>query len=68
MKESGAAYLCALCALCVDSPFAAAVRPPLLEAAKNGDKEELRALLQKGANVNVAEGDGATALHWASLP
>ena len=26
----------------------------------------MRALLQKGANVNVAEGDGATALHWAA--
>jgi ankyrin repeat protein len=41
-------------------------RPPLIDAAKNGDKEALRTLLQKGTNVNAAEGDGSTALHWAS--
>ena len=41
-------------------------RPPLIDAAKNGDKEVLRTLIQKGANVNAPEGDGSTALHWAS--
>ena len=41
-------------------------RPPLLDAAKNGDKDALRALIQKKVDVNVAEADGATALHWAS--
>src|SRR5579862_3731279 len=41
-------------------------RPPLLDAAKNGDKDALRSLIQKKADVNVAEADGATALHWAS--
>jgi cytohesin len=41
--------------------------PPLLEAAKNGDRSALRALLlQPGVDVNAAHGDGATALHWAS--
>ena len=45
---------------------AAAGRPPLVEAAKNGDRDALRALLQKGASVNAAEADGTTALHWAS--
>ena len=44
----------------------AAARPPLVEAAKNGDKDGLRALVQRGTNVNAAEGDGTTALHWAS--
>src|SRR5437879_6004504 len=44
----------------------AANRPPLVDAAKNGDKDTLRALIQKGTNVNLAEGDGSTALHWAS--
>ena len=41
-------------------------RPPLVDAAKNGDKDAVRSLIQKGANVNAAEADGATALHWAS--
>src|SRR5213592_3010410 len=41
-------------------------RPPLVDAAKNGDRDALRALLQKGASVNAAEADGTTALHWAS--
>jgi ankyrin repeat protein len=45
---------------------AAADRPPLVEAARSGDNETLGELLQKGANVNAAEGDGSTALHWAS--
>src|SRR6266704_5106089 len=44
----------------------AAARPPLVEAARNGDRDALRALLQKGAIVNAAEADGTTALHWAS--
>jgi uncharacterized protein len=44
----------------------AAVRPPISDAVKNGDKDALRSLLQKGANVNATEGDGTTALHWAS--
>jgi ankyrin repeat protein len=40
--------------------------PPLVEAAKTGNRDTLRALLQKGANPNDADGDGSTALHWAS--
>jgi len=37
-----------------------------VDAAKNSDRDGLRALLQKGANVNAADADGTTALHWAS--
>jgi ankyrin repeat protein len=40
-------------------------RPPLVDAARTGDSETLRALLQKKADVNAAEGDGSTALLWA---
>lgn len=42
------------------------VRPALVEAARNGDKDALRILLQKRVDVNAAEADGATALHWVS--
>jgi len=41
-------------------------RPLIVEAAKSGDRETLRALIQKKADVNATEGDGSTALQWAS--
>lgn len=44
----------------------AAGRPPLIDAAKNGDREALRTLVQKKADVNLTDGDGTTALHWAA--
>jgi len=44
----------------------AAERVPLIEAAKSAGAGALRALLAEGANVDAAEADGATALHWAS--
>ena len=41
-------------------------RPPLVDAARNSDKDSLRALIQKKLNVNAAEADGTTALLWAT--
>jgi len=41
-------------------------RPALVDAAKNADREALRALLQKKADVNATDADGSTALLWAS--
>jgi ankyrin repeat protein len=41
-------------------------RPPVIDAAKSDNKDALRALIQKKADVNAAEADGSTALHWAS--
>jgi ankyrin repeat protein len=49
----------------VSLPIAAASRSELVEAIKAGDRAAVAALLKKGADVNAAEGDGATALHWA---
>lgn len=45
---------------------ASTARPPLVEAVRNGDRESLRTLLRNKADVDVAEADGTTALHWAS--
>jgi ankyrin repeat protein len=39
---------------------------PIVDAARNADADAVRALIKKGADVNTAEGDGATALHWAA--
>jgi ankyrin repeat protein len=36
------------------------------DAAKKGDAAAVRAQIEKGADVNEAQGDGMTALHWAA--
>jgi ankyrin repeat protein len=37
------------------------------DAAMHRDAERVRALLRDGADVNAAQGDGMTALHWSAL-
>ena len=56
---AAAVWLLASPALAADAPVA--------DAAMNGDVETVRALLAGGADVNVAQGDGMTALHWAAF-
>jgi ankyrin repeat protein len=46
--------------------FAADVDVRLVEAARQRDAAAVGALLQKGVDVNAADGDGSTALHWAA--
>jgi ankyrin repeat protein len=53
-------------ALAMSLMAASGDRPALVDAARNGDQDSLRALLQKKVDVNAAEADGSTALHWAS--
>ncbi len=38
---------------------------PLVDAVRSGDVSAVRALLDQGADVEAAAGDGATALQWA---
>ncbi len=40
---------------------------PVADAAERGDIETVVALLRQGADVNAAQGDGMTALHWAAM-
>ena len=40
---------------------------PVAEAAARGDRDAVKALLKKAADVNAAQGDGMTALHWAAM-
>ena len=44
----------------------AAGNAPVADAAMKRDKDAVRALLKDGADVNAAQGDGMTALHWAA--
>ena len=55
-----------LLALVAAHAAAAAPEAALADAARGADWAAVRALLQEGADVNAREGDGSTALHWAS--
>jgi len=39
---------------------------PVADAAQQGDLETIRVLLRDGADVNAAQNDGMSALHWAA--
>jgi ankyrin repeat protein len=62
----GAVSLSAIAALGLSAVLNAANAATVAEAAKAGDHEAVRALLKQGMDVNEAEGDGMTALHWAA--
>ena len=47
-------------------PAAAPAAAPVADAARRGDLETVRTLLQRGADANAAHGDGMSALHWAA--
>ena len=48
-------------------PAAAAADAPVADAAMKSRSIDVRALLKGGADVNAAQADGMTALHWAAL-
>jgi uncharacterized protein len=41
--------------------------PRLSNAAMQGDRDTVRSLLLRKVDVNAAQGDGSTALHWAAF-
>jgi ankyrin repeat protein len=58
--------LCAVPAL-LSVLVAAAVDAPVADAARRGDAEAVRTLLERGVDVQTAQADGMTALHWAGM-
>jgi ankyrin repeat protein len=47
------------------APASANGRATVVDAAMRGDRDEVRTLLKSGDDVNAAQPDGMTALHWA---
>ena len=52
---------------CMTAMFAAGSDTRVADAAERGDRNAVRSLLQQKADVNAAQGDGTTALHWAAF-
>jgi ankyrin repeat protein len=52
--------------LCGVASSAAAAEAPLADAAEKADWPRVRALVKEHADVNGAQADGTTALHWAA--
>ena len=57
----------AIAALSLSAFLAAASDSPVADVAQAGDAAAVRALLKQAADVNAAQGDGMTALHWAAM-
>jgi ankyrin repeat protein len=61
-----ACLVCALALVLGTAPMAGVPDSRVADAAMRGDVAGVRALLQQRADVNGAQGDGMTALHWAA--
>jgi ankyrin repeat protein len=55
----------AIAALSLSALMHAATSATVADAAMQGNHDAVKALLKEGADVNTAQGDGMTALHWA---
>jgi ankyrin repeat protein len=57
----------AIGALCLSAVLHATSSAPVADAAMQGDRNAVRSLLKQAADVNAAQDDGMTALHWAAI-
>src|SRR5215467_12983253 len=53
--------------LCASAWLVAATDTRVADAAMKNDQETVRSLIKQAVDVNGAQGDGMTALHWAAL-
>ena len=65
-RMSGIVSLAAASLVLWSTAAGAQARSPLSEAITRSDRAAVQRLLKQGANVNGADGDGATPLHWAA--
>src|SRR5215468_8811914 len=56
---------CCVLALLLSAQNLAAASSDIADAAMKRDRDAVRSLLQKKADVNATQVDGTTALHWA---
>ena len=61
-----AGLVCVTALLLGAAPRAGVGESPIADAAMRGDAAAVRALLQQHIDVQAAQGDGMTALHWAA--
>ena len=61
------AMLGAIGAVSLSAFLSAAPTAPVADAAMRGNRDAVRTLLKQAADVNAAQGDGMTALHWAAM-
>ena len=57
---------CAAVVLSMVGWVAVQAAPALVDAAQKGDLKVVKTLLREGADINAAQPDGMTALHWAA--
>lgn len=67
MRSKRTAVSVAILWLVAVTRVAATVNAPVAEAVMRQDRDTVQALLDAGADANVALGDGMTGLHWAAL-
>ena len=58
---------CALAAALAACSLPALASPPLVDAARRGDRNAVRTLIDAGGDVNAPDADGTTALQLAVL-
>ncbi len=66
LRLSTAAALCALLIAAGPVDFTTS-DSPVADAAMQSERASVRSLLRQGGDVNAAQGDGMSALHWAAL-
>src|SRR5215212_8570733 len=66
MKRAALAISIMLSILAVPTTATVSIESSVADAAMRGDRAAVRTLLKQGADVNAAQGDGMTALHWAA--
>jgi uncharacterized protein len=65
LRKSLMSVLCLI--LVAGLTLRAAENARVADAAMKGDKAAVRSLLKQAEDVNAAQGDGMTALHWAAM-